>query len=254
MARLIQKLKNKFPLPPAVFKFFNRSKQNFECPVCNYEGPFKDLHSFAGVRKHALCPQCGSLERHRLQFLAVTDILKNTDASKMKMLHFAPEDFFTRIFSEGFGQYETADLTMKNVDHNVDLQNLPFGGSTYDFIFASHVLEHIPDDKKAISEIRRVLKPNGIAILPVPVVCEKTIEYPEANPLEAFHVRAPGLDYFEKYKPHFNRVEIRTSDSLPEKNQPFIYEDSSVWPTKECPLRPPMRGERHADAVPICYA
>ena len=253
MSRLIQRLKNKFPLPPPVFKFLNRSKQRFECPVCGYEGPFMDLSGFAGVRKHAICPQCRALERHRLQFVAVMDILKNLDASKMKMLHFAPEQFFRRIFSTQFGKYETADLTMKNVDHKVDLQNLPFDSSTYDFIFASHVLEHIPDDQKAICEIRRVLKPNGVAILPVPVVCNKTIEYPEANPHEAYHMRAPGLDYFEKYKPCFSRVEVRTSDSVPEKYQPFIYEDRSVWPTKECPLRLPMRGERHSDVVPICY-
>jgi len=253
MVRLVQKIKNKFRLPPPVFKFLNRSKQRFECPVCGYEGPFMDLSGFAGARKHAACPQCRALERHRLQFVAVTDILKSMDVSKMKMLHFAPEQFFRKIFSARFGKYETADLTMKNVDHRVDLQNLPLNDSTYDFIFASHVLEHIPDDKKAVREIRRILKPGGVAILPVPVVCEKTIEYLEANPHEAYHMRAPGLDYFEKYKPHFSRVEIRASGSAPEEYQLFIYEDRSVWPTKECPLRPPMLGERHADFVPICY-
>jgi SAM-dependent methyltransferase len=253
MVHLVLKIKNKLRLPLPVFKLLNRSKRRFECPVCGYEGPFMDLSGFAGVRKHAVCPQCRALERHRLQFVAVMDILKNLDVSKMKMLHFAPEHFFRRIFSAQFGNYETADLTMKNVDHNVDLQDLPFDNSTYDFIFASHVLEHIPDDLKAIQEIRRILKPSGVAILPVPVVCEKTIEYPEANPHEAYHMRAPGLDYFEKYKPCFSRVEVRTSDSAPEKYQPFIYEDRSVWPTRECPLRPLMRGGRHQDAVPICY-
>jgi SAM-dependent methyltransferase len=253
MIRLVQKIKNRFPLSVGIFTFLNRSKRRFECPVCGYTGPFMDLSGFAGVRKHAVCPQCRALERHRLQFVAVMDILKNPDVSKMKMLHFAPEMFFRRIFSARFGKYETADLTMRNVDHKVDLQDLPFDDSSYDFIFASHVLEHIPDDQMAIREIRRVLKPNGVAILPVPVVCEKTIEYPEANPHEAYHMRAPGLDYFEKFKPCFRRVEIRTSDSVPEKYQPFIYEDRSVWPTRECPLRLPMRGERHSDAVPICY-
>lgn len=80
------------------------------------------------------------------------------------MLHFAPEPFFGEIFSNKFGKYETADLKMKGVDHNVDLQNFPFDDAIYDFVFAFHVLEHIPDDKKAIEEIHRVLKPNGIAI------------------------------------------------------------------------------------------
>jgi ubiquinone/menaquinone biosynthesis C-methylase UbiE len=142
---------------------------------------------------------------------------------------------------------------MKGVDHHVDLQHLPFADGTYDFVFASHVLEHIPDDEKAISEIRRILKPNGIAILPVPIVAEKTIEYPEPNPHESYHVRAPGMDYFDKYRRHFSRVERFSSDPLPKKYQLFLYEDRSRWPTKESPLRLPMPGEKHGDIVPVCY-
>jgi len=179
---------------------------------------------------------------------------KSMNASGMKMLHIAPEPFFQEMFSRRFGEYETADLLMKGVDHHVDLQNLPFEDETYDFVFASHVLEHVTDDKRAIREIRRVMKPTGVAILPVPVVCEKTIEYPQANPSEAYHVRAPGFDYFDKYSKCFNRVDVLASNSFPERYQLFIYEDRSVWPTTECPLRPPMDGERHADFVPICYA
>jgi ubiquinone/menaquinone biosynthesis C-methylase UbiE len=170
------------------------------------------------------------------------------------MLHFAPETFFREFFSKRFGEYETADLVMKDVDHHVDLQGLPFEDQTYDFVFASHVLEHIPDDRKAISEIRRILKPNGIAVLPVPLVAEKTIEYPEPNPHEAYHVRAPGLDYFDRYDCHFSRVERFSSDSLPDKYQLFVFEDRSQWPTNECPLRPAMQGEKHIDIVPVCYA
>jgi len=170
------------------------------------------------------------------------------------MLHFAPEPFFREYFSKQFGQYESADLSRKGVDHNVDLQQLPFDNGSYDFIFASHVLEHIPDDEKAISEIRRVLKPNGIAILPVPIVAERTIEYPEPNPHEAYHVRVPGIDYFDKYEHHFSRIEWFSSDSLPEKYQLFVFEDRSQWPSRECPLRPSMAGEKHIDIVPVCYA
>lgn len=254
MAELINKIKKKVRLPAPLFKILNRAKPSFDCPVCHYHGPFRDFNNFGGFRQHVECPQCGTLERHRVQYLVVQEILSTLDTAKMKMLHFAPEPFFRKFFTARFGQYETADLCMKGVDYHVDLQSLPFPDATYDFVFASHVLEHIPDDKKAIQEIRRILKPGGLAILPVPVICEKTVEYPQANPLEAYHMRAPGLDYHHKFKPYFASVETRTSESLPEKFQPFIYEDRSFWPTKEAPLRPAMSGARHIDVVPICRA
>lgn len=236
-----------------MFKFRNSQKEKFECPVCGYIGPFMDIAPSTGLRKHAKCPNCTALERHRIQFLVVRDVLKDKNTADLKMLHFAPEPFFRKIFSRRFGQYETADLSMKGVDHHVDLQQLPFADETYDFVFASHVLEHVPNDEKAIAEIRRILKPNGIAILPVPIVAEKTIEYPEPNPKEAYHVRAPGMDYFDRYERHFSHVERFSSDSLPKKYQLFVYENRRQWPTKECPLRPAMPGDKHSDVVPVCY-
>ena len=172
----------------------------------------------------------------------------------LKMLHFAPEKSFRQMFSQQFAKYETADLFMEGVNHKVDIQDLPFEDGTYDFIFASHVLEHIRDDRRAIKEIHRTLRPNGIAVLSVPIVCDKTIEYPEANPYEAGHVRAPGVDYFERCKEYFGRVEIHGSDSFPPKYQTFVYEDRTGWPIPACPLRPPMQGTKHADFVAVCYA
>jgi SAM-dependent methyltransferase len=249
---LAQRVRNRARLPLPLFKVWNGRKPRFLCPICNYEGPFADFYSFAGSRKHAICPSCGSLERHRLQHLVAADCLKGT-SSRRSMLHVAPEKFLSSVFSTQFSTYETADLFMKGVDHSVDLTRLPFPDATYDVIFASHVLEHISDDQRAVSEIRRVLRPGGIAILPVPIVCEKTIEYPEPNPLEAGHVRAPGPDYFERYRDYFGKVSVSSSADYPERYQLFVYEDRTCWPTKECPLRPPMPGERHSDFVPVCY-
>lgn len=172
----------------------------------------------------------------------------------MKMLHFAPEPAFRSIFEAQFGEYKTADLEMKDVDYRVDMRDLPFDDASYDFIFASIVLDYIPDDERAIKEVRRVLRSNGIAILPVSLVSEKTIEYKEPNPYESYHIRASGMDYFERYERHFSKVERISSDLIPNKYQPFIYEDRSIWPNEEHPLRPPMLGEKHIDVVPVCYA
>lgn len=236
-----------------IFKLKNSKKEKFECPVCGYSGPFLDIAPATGIRKHAKCPSCNALERHRIQFLVVKEVLSNLNTTNLKILHFAPEAFFREYFSKQFGQYESADISMEDVDHHVDLQQLPFDNESYDFVFASHVLEHIPDDEKAITEIRRILKPKGIAILPVPIVANTTIEYPEPNPNESYHVRAPGMDYFNRYERHFSTVKKFSSSSLPEKYQLFVVENRSQWPTKECPLRPSMRGEKHSEVVPVCY-
>ena len=136
-----------------IFKLRTIGKERFECPVCGYKGPFMDIAPTTGLRKHAKCPNCNALERHRIQFLVVKTVLSDISTTDLKMLHFAPEPCFREYFSKRFGQYESADLSMKGVDHNVDLQQLPFDSGSYDFIFASHVLEHIADDEKAILEI-----------------------------------------------------------------------------------------------------
>lgn len=215
---LLRRVQAKIRIPVPLFKILHRDEEKFNCPLCGYEGPFANFNSYVGVRKHAKCPQCSALERHRLQYLTVKDALNPLSG------------------------------------RGIDICDMPFESGTYDFIFASHVLEHIQDDRRAIKEIRRVLRPNGIAILPVPIVSDKTVEYFKSNPFEEGHVRAPGTDYFERYKEHFGRVEVYGSHSFPAAYQVFVYEDRSKWPSPECPLRPSMQGTKHGDFVPVCYA
>lgn len=229
-----------------------------ECPICAYRGPFRTLESSTGRRRHALCPSCGAFERHRLQAVVLEklfdDLLRERNTRDMRMLHFAPEPFLSSYFRERFGRYESSDPVTPGVDHRFDIQALPCADGEYDFVFASHVLEHVADDQRAIREIRRILRPGGIAVLPVPIIAPQTVEYPEPNPHETFHVRAPGPDYFERYREAFPRVEVFGSSGFPERYQLYVYEDRTGWPTAECPLRPPMAGERHEDFVPVCHA
>lgn len=236
------------------FQLLNLEKQKYECPICNYYGPFLDTNPPTGLRKNVKCPECHLYERHRLQKLVLDKLLKTHDFSQKRMLHFAPEPFLQNFFKKLVKDYTTVDLYMKNVDVNADMTALPFKDAEYDFIYASHVLEHIQDDLTAISEIRRVLKPGGMAILPVPIVSVTTIEYPEPNPFEADHVRAPGFDYYDRFCDYFHHVDQYSSSDFPVRYQPFIYEDRSIWPTKECPLRQPMAGEKHLEIVPVCFA
>lgn len=228
-------------------------QDRFHCPVCDTRGPFRDVTPATGRRRHAQCPRCGSLERHRLQFLVLERVFASLPVAGMSLLHVAPEAFFRDRLRTRFGGYVTADRDRTDVDHRVDLQSLPFPDGSFDFVFASHVLEHVPDDRRALGELRRILRPGGVAVLPVPIVAPVTVEYPEPNPHEHMHVRAPGLDYFDRYAGFFARVERFGSESFPAGHQLYIYEDRTRFPTRECPLRPAMPGERHADVVPVCY-
>ena len=65
--------------------------------------------------------------------------------------------------------YTSVDLESPLAMHKEDLTKLSFKDNVFDAILCYHVLEHIEDDKKAISELFRVLKPNGWAILQTPI-------------------------------------------------------------------------------------
>jgi SAM-dependent methyltransferase len=173
------------------------------------------------------------------------------DFSRMSLLHYAPEQVFRELFSKWFRHYTTADMARTDVYYQVDLRDLPFADKSFDCVYASHVLEHIKEDDRALSEIQRVLTPSGIAVLPVPIVSGTTIEYPQAY--ECGPVRAPGADYFEKYKKYFAKVKTFSSHDFPSKYQVFIYEDRTVWPMPERPLAHPVEGKKHIDIVPVGY-
>src|SRR6185312_3065915 len=219
----------------AMVSFGDRPR--FVCPICNHRGIFIDANAATGTRKHAVCPRCGSAERHRLQWLVLNGLPEREAFRSMRCLHFAPEAFFSWRFKAMFADYKTADLSGVRVDFKADITNLPFPDKSFDFVYASHVLEHVKDDSKALSEIRRVLSDDGIAILPVPVFEGSTVEYPAPNPFEHDHVRLPGLDFYDRYKTAFPRLDKYSSSDFPEHFQTFIYEDRSKWPVPELPLR-----------------
>ena len=170
-----------------------------------------------------------------------------------RILHCAPEPFLHAWFREHAAGCETADLALASVDHRVDLTNLPFADASFDVVFASHVMEHIRNDEQAISEVHRIPLPGGLAILPVPVVAPFTIEYPRPNPHESGHVRAPGPDYFDRYRKLFKRVDLYDCSQFPDKYQTWTLEDRTAPNPKIMPWRPPMQGDRHLDYVPVCW-
>ncbi|MCP4288880.1 MAG: class I SAM-dependent methyltransferase [Gammaproteobacteria bacterium] len=239
----------------AAYRILNPFKPRFTCPICNYEGPFFNMYRRStSVRRNARCPQCQSMERHRLQFMVVTQLAQRYDFSAMRILHIAPEKFFLKMFREQFKEYVGANLQAnRGVDMQADLRALPFADGQFDVVYASHVLEHIKDDSQVLSEVKRVLRAGGLAVLPVPMVADQTVEYPEPNPYEFEHVRAPGPDYYERYRNYFSNLETFSSIDFPKQYQLYMHEDRSIFPHELSPLRPPMYGNRHPDLVAVCF-
>jgi SAM-dependent methyltransferase len=249
MKNSIMKLKN--ILKAYLYKISHPLKKKFICPICGYSGPFKSF-TWQWYAEHYYCPMCLSATRHRLQYLTVKRLSEHYDFSSKILLHFAPESSLQPFLKEIFGIYCTSNIIRNGVDCIADLCNLPFKGQSCDVIFASHVMEHIHDDYSALKEIWRILKPGGMAFLPVPVFGPVTVEYPQRNMEEYEHVRAPGLDYFTRYKEIFSEVRIFNSNDFPERYQTFLYEDRENWPDT-MPLRPKSKGKKHADFVPVCF-
>jgi SAM-dependent methyltransferase len=197
--------------------------------VCSYYGPFVNSKKKQGKkRQYAICPKCGAGERHRLQSLVLDRLVREGIYFDMDVLHFAPELIISPRLRSMARRYVTADLFRADVDINTDICNMNIADDSYDLVYASHVLEHVEDDRAAIKEIYRVLRPGGIAILPVPIYgLGYTVEYDSPRKEEDYHVRAPGLaDYFDRYKKEFSSVEVISSNEveLSSESQAYIRE------------------------------
>lgn len=223
-----------------------------ECPICAYRGRFLARNAVTGSRRQAQCPRCGSLERHRIQRL-VYNTLADEGLLRGRLLEAAPEPFSVTSLHTHFDTVHTSDLLRTDVTLRTDLTTLPFPDAAFDVVVASHVLEHIPDDRAAIAELSRVLRPDGIAVLPVPIVNVQTVEYPEPNRFEDYHVRAPGPDYYDRYLGPFASVRRFTSDAFDDRHQVHMLEDRTVFPSQRFPLRQGAEGGRHGDIVAVAY-
>lgn len=139
------------------------------CPSCGAH-----LRKFGnyGVLKRpdAHYPVCGSLERHRLMSLYFPVGTNLFDGTRKKMLHVATtEEQFFRVFSKIKGlDYLSADLDSPLAMVKMEITKIQYPDNTFDIIYCSHVLEHIPNDRLAMAELFRVLKPGGWAMLQVP--------------------------------------------------------------------------------------
>ncbi len=219
-AQLLKKLKPR-SLRNKWLSFVLRGKE-VECPCCN-----RQFITFlpAGLQKraNAQCVNCGSLERHRIIWMYLK---KETGffTSSLKVLNPAPEKlFYTKLRTMSNIEYTSIDLYPEKYDYGsktikMDLTDLQFVENSFDVVLCNHVLEHIPNDAKAISEMYRVLNKDGWAIINVPVDHTRettfedlTIDNPQQQ-LELFgqpdHVRVYGKDYVNRLKHAGFTVEV----------------------------------------------
>lgn len=167
-------------------------------------------YGYEKTRENVLSPSTLSLERHRLLWLYLKNET-NFFTAPLKVLHFAPEQAFYKRFKKLPNiDYTTTDLNSPLADVKADICALPFANDSYDVILCNHVLEHIPDDTKAMQELFRVLKPNGWGIFQIPQDLNRATTFEDnsitdkADRARIFgqydHVRVYGLDYFDKLR------------------------------------------------------
>jgi SAM-dependent methyltransferase len=155
------------PLP----NFFRENQRKYGFPFAGDEGETCNEAAY-------LCPSCEATDRDRLYALFLSDYLTDLEgAGPVQVVEFGPSAplsaFIGRIIkSSGKDiRYRTADFLTENVDDKVDITDMQcYQTNQFDFFICSHVLEHVPDDKKALRELRRILKPGGKAILMVPII------------------------------------------------------------------------------------
>ena len=169
-------------------------------------------YGYGNQRKNALSPSTLSLERHRLMWLFLKDETNFFNSTKkLKVLHIAPEQCFLDLFKKQKNlEYITSDLESPIADVKADICDLPFKENEFDVVFCNHVLEHIPDDTKAMQELYRVMKKGGFGVFQIPQDLSRDATF-EDNSItdkderakifgQYDHVRVYGKDYFNKLR------------------------------------------------------
>ncbi len=165
-------------------------------------------YGYREQRPNVLAPGSLSLERHRLLWLYLQSETRFF-TEKIKVLHVAPEQaFYKRFRKQENLDYTTVDLDSPLADIRADITDLPFEDEIFDVILCNHVLEHVPDDKKAMQELYRVMQKGGFGIFQVPLDLHRAETYedasitsPEARSRhfgQYDHVRIYGMDYFSR--------------------------------------------------------
>jgi SAM-dependent methyltransferase len=212
------------------FRLSHRGRARL-CNVCGWRGArFYDDEDNSDVK----CPRCYSLPRHRLLKFALEEV--GAPRSHCRTLHVAPkgEHGLAKWLRGHCGSYVSIDKggVWNRFDHGeamvqMDLTQLALPNESMDLVICSHVLENIPEDRKAIREVFRVLSPHGMAALQVQLYGQTTVKG-NADPGDYHHVWRPGRDYFQRYEEAGFVVQLYSKHGF--DVQPLRLYDGSVVP------------------------
>lgn len=208
-------------LGPAVrsLSYFGRGRL---CPICGCSAPRFSLFGRT-PREDAQCLHCGSLERDRLAWFFIRTRTSLFGPAPKTMLHVAPESCLAERFRAHLGDgYLSADLCDDRSMVRMDITDIGYPDESFDVVYCSHVLEHVNDDRRALRELHRVLRPGGWAILLVPIIGDRTFEDPQITDpqdrLAAYgqedHVRRYGPDVVDRFRAAGFRVQVTRAADL----------------------------------------
>lgn len=206
-------------LPTSQRKLLYRGTRH-HCLVCT-----SDLSTFLALHRnfYAFCPVCWSLQRHRLVWLFLQQQALLMGHVTVRLLHIAPEQSLESKFrAVPDVQYLSADLFNPRAMEKMDICDIQHADGSFDAIYCSHVLEHVPDDRKAMREFYRVLATGGWALILVPMTNGVTDEDPSVNdPVERQrrfgqhdHVRMYGLDVIDRLREAGFTVSVTRTEDL----------------------------------------
>ena len=186
-----------------------------ECPVCGTKRRKFLPYGYVVSRDNALCPNCLSLERHRLLWLWLQRE-SNLFEKRPRLLHVAPEvclmRHLRRTYAGGGNEadYVTADLESPLADLHFDIQQIPLEDESFDVVFCNHIMEHVEDDLRAMRELYRVMRRGGWGVILSPVELDRATTFEddsitdEAERTRIFgqydHRRVYGRDYADRLR------------------------------------------------------
>jgi predicted SAM-dependent methyltransferase len=169
-------------------------------------------YGYVTSREDALCPHCLALERHRMIWLWLSEC-SDLSERRPRLLHIAPEVSLMRHFKRlyrGTKNYITADLESPLADMHFDVQHIPLAERSIDVVICNHLLEHVVNDRLALKELHRILKPGGWGIMLVPEDRSRAMTFEDDTITDAKertrlfgqydHRRVYGRDYDDRLR------------------------------------------------------